>query len=474
MIGSTKVSPVLLCGGSGTRLWPLSRRLLPKQFAPLTGPASLLEVTCRRVSSHATGSWFAVCNADHRFLVAEELSKAGVEGTRILLEPVARNTAPAIAAAALAAQSEGDDPILVVLPSDHIIDDTRAFGVALERAIESARSGSLVTFGIAPTHPATGYGYIKTSNPRAEVGKVEAFVEKPDEETARRYIESGGYLWNSGIFVFRASRFMAELGAHRPEMAAAVGDAWASRTSRPGFVELGTEAFAGITSESVDYAVMENTTGAKVVTLDAGWNDVGSWKALWDIGEHDAADNVLSGDCVAVDVRGSYIRSERRLVAAVGLRDHLVVETADSVLVAPLSHAQEVKALVDTLTAKGRPEVTAPPRVPRPWGDYESLDTGDRYQVKRITVSPGAALSVQKHHHRAEHWTVVEGRARVLCDNAEFELVEGESTFIPLGAIHRLENPGTTPLVLIEVQCGAYLGEDDIVRFEDRYGRVGE
>ncbi|MBT8337510.1 MAG: mannose-1-phosphate guanylyltransferase/mannose-6-phosphate isomerase, partial [Gemmatimonadetes bacterium] len=451
----TRVLPVLLCGGSGTRLWPVSRGALPKQFAPLLGERSLLEVTCRRVAPRGSGRWLAVCNEAHRFLVADDLEAAGVADALVVLEPVARNTAPAIAAAAHAAVAEGaDDPVLVVLPSDHLIRNEGAFLGALDVAVSEAREGALVTFGVVPDRPATGYGYIRTAEPGAEVANVEAFVEKPDAVTAAAYLDGGRHLWNSGMFVFRASRFLEELRVHRPEMARLVEDAWADRRDGEGSAVLGREAFEAIQGESVDYAVMENTSRGRVVALDAGWDDVGSWDALWSVLPHDGGGNAVEGDCVAVDVEGCYLRSSGRLIAAVGLRDQIVVETADAVLVAPRDRAQDIRTIVQELARSERDEADLPPRVPRPWGDYESIDRGDGYQVKRITVKPGAALSVQKHHHRAEHWTVVQGRARVLCDDREFELGVNESTFIPLGAIHRLKNPGDELLVLIEVQCG--------------------
>jgi mannose-1-phosphate guanylyltransferase/mannose-6-phosphate isomerase len=466
------VVPVLLCGGSGTRLWPASRAALPKQFAPLVGDDSLLAATCRRIAPKASDRWIAVCNEAHRFLVADDLAGAGVTGARLVLEPTARNTAPAIAAAALAALEDGDDPVLVVLPSDHLIRDRAAFHEALDRAVTEAEGGALVTFGVVPDAPATGYGYIRTAEVGAAVSDVDAFVEKPDAATAESYLAGGRHLWNSGMFVFRASRFLEELRRHRPEMTDRVEGAWAARSGGEGIALLGADEFGRIRGESIDYAVMENTDRARVVALHAGWDDVGSWDALWGVLPHDDHGNALEGDCVAVDVEGSYLRSSGRLIAAVGVRDHVVVETADAVLVAPRDRAQDVKAIVERLGQAERQEARLPPRVPRPWGDYESLDSGGGYQVKRITVKPGAALSVQKHHHRAEHWTVVQGTARVLCDDREFDLEVNQSTFIPLGAIHRLENVGEELLVLIEVQCGDYLGEDDIVRFEDRYGRA--
>ena len=488
MAPTQPIIPVLMCGGSGTRLWPLSRAAAPKQFVPLVGERSLLRETCDRVAPHAGGRWIAVTNVDHRFLVAEQLRSEGVDTATILLEPVARNTAPAIAVAALEALAKGPgaagevdpdlDPVLLVLPSDHVIRDRDAFGAALQHAVTAAADGALVTFGVVPTGPSTGYGYIRadgTSGPASAVRPVAQFVEKPDADTAAAYIASGDYFWNSGMFVFRASRYLEELERHRPDMLEQCRRAFEARRADSDFVRLAAEPFGAIHGESIDYAVMEHTDRAVVVGLDAGWNDVGSWDALWDIAEKDADGNAISGDVVAVDSRGSYLRSEgRRLLAAVGLEDTVVVDTPDALVVAPRARAQDVKAIVDRLRAAEREEAELPARVLRPWGDYENLDVGKMYQVKRITVKPGAKLSLQKHRHRAEHWTVVEGTARVLCDENTFDLQENESTFLPLGCVHRLENPGTEPLILIEVQYGDYLGEDDIIRFEDDYGRMSD
>ena len=480
---SPLVIPVLMCGGSGTRLWPISRRAVPKQFVSLTGARSLLRETCERVRPQVGDEWIAVTNIDHRFLVAEQLRAEGIEHAALLLEPLAKNTAPAIAVAALealtrnAAADEGAaevDPILVVLPSDHVMGNPAAFAAALTLAIAAARDGALATFGVIPTGPSTGYGYIRAgAGDDSDVRPVLEFVEKPDADTAAAYVRSGDYFWNSGMFVFRASRYLAELGRHRPEMMARCEEAFHGRRAESDFVRLAPEPFAAIDAESVDYAVMEHTENAVVVPLDAGWSDVGSWDAMWALAEKDADGNAVSGDVVAEDTRGSYLRSEgRRLVAAVGLEDTVVVDTPDAVLVAPRARAQDVKAIVERLRAEQREEVELPARFLSPWGNYESLDVGPMYQVKRITVKPGSKLSLQKHRHRAEHWTVVQGSARVRRDQETFELGENESCFLPRGCVHRLENPGNEPLVLVEVQYGDYLGEDDIVRLEDDYGRV--
>ena len=485
MPSTPPVIPVLLCGGSGTRLWPLSRAAAPKQFVPLIGDRSLLRETCARVAPHAGKRWIAVTNVDHRFLVAEQLRAEGIEQPSVLLEPVARNTAPAIAVAALDALAhDAGDPVLLVLPSDHVIRDLAAFGQALERAVAAAAEGALVTFGVVPTAPSTGYGYIRAgaassvseAEPAGQAARpVAQFVEKPDADTAAGYVASGDYFWNSGMFVFRASRYLEELGRHRPEMLDLCRKAFDARREDSDFARISEEPFAEIQGESIDYAVMEHTDHAVVVGLDADWSDVGSWDALWELADKDADGNATAGDVVAVDSHGSYLRSEGgRLVATVGLEDMVVVDTPDALLVAPRDRAQEVKAIVDRLKAAGRQEAVLPAGVLRPWGDYESLDVGKMYQVKRITVQPGAKLSIQKHRHRAEHWTVVEGTARVLCDDRTFDLAENESTFLPLGCVHRLENPGDDTLILIEVQYGDYLGEDDIIRFEDEYGRVGD
>lgn len=466
--------PVLLAGGSGTRLWPLSRCSYPKQFVPLLADGSLFEMTVKRLNGLAHGDPLVVCNQAHRFLVAEELRRAGVEQASILLEPAGRNTAPAIALAAFEASTGGEDPMLLVLPADHVIPDEAAFARAVEAAVAAAADGALVTFGVEPRGPATGYGYI-----RAAVGAgphaVEAFVEKPDRATAERYLARGGYYWNSGMFVFRASAYLAELERHAPALFAAVRAAYDGRSPDLDFLRFDAAAFGSAPNESIDYAVMEHTNRAMVVPLDADWNDVGSWQSLWEAGlargEADTTGNVFHGDVVASDVRRCYLHASARLVAAVGLEDCVVVETADAVLVAPRERTEEVKRLVEQLAADGRVEKDEHRRVYRPWGSYEGLDRGERFQVKRIVVEPGGCLSLQMHHHRAEHWVVVRGTALVTRGEDTFLVSENESTYIPLGTVHRLENPGRVPLELIEVQSGAYLGEDDIVRLEDRYGR---
>ena len=466
--------PVLLAGGSGTRLWPLSRRTYPKQFVPLLADGSLFEATVKRLSGFEHAPPMVVCNDAHRFLVAEELRAAGVDSAPILLEPAGRNTAPAIALAALEAAGAGQDPVLLVLPADHAIPDGAAFARAVETAVEAAADGALVTFGIEPRGPATGYGYIRAAAGDG-VRPVEAFVEKPDRATAERYLAEGGYYWNSGMFVFRAGAFLDELERHAPEILGAVRAAHAGRRADLDFLRFDERAFAATPADSVDYAVMEHTGRAVVVPFEGAWSDVGSWQALWEAGlargEGDAADNVCHGDVIASEVERCYLHASSRLVAAVGLCDSVVVETADAVLVAPRERAEEVKRLVERLEADGRTEKDEHRRVYRPWGSYEGLDGGERFQVKRIVVKPGGQLSLQMHHHRAEHWIVVRGTARVTAGDDVFLLSENESTYIPLGTTHRLENPGHIPLELVEVQSGSYLGEDDIVRFEDRYGR---
>ncbi|WP_312768555.1 mannose-1-phosphate guanylyltransferase/mannose-6-phosphate isomerase [Pseudoxanthomonas mexicana] len=464
-----QLQPVLLSGGSGTRLWPLSREAYPKQFLPLAGDETMVQATWRRVEALADLAPIVVANEEHRFLVAEQLRQVGAPVPAILLEPVGRNTAPAIAAAALQAMAGGADPLLLVLPSDHVVRDVAGFQRAVREASSAAEAGALVTFGIVPDAPETGFGYIQ-----AEAGdglrQVLRFVEKPDAATARSYLDAGGYYWNSGMFLFRASRYLEELARFRPDIVDAVRAAHAAARHDGDFVRLDKDAFSACPSDSIDYAVMEKTADAMVLPVDIGWNDVGSWSALWDVAERDADGNAHHGDVIAVDSRNSYAYAQR-LVALVGVDDIVVVETDDAVLVARKDKVQEVKQVVARLKQEQRSQAVLHREVHRPWGSYDSVDNGGRHQVKRIKVKPGAALSLQMHHHRAEHWIVVSGTAKVTRGDETLLLSENESTYIPLGVKHRLENPGKVPLELIEVQSGSYLGEDDIVRFEDVYGR---
>ena len=457
----SELIPVILSGGSGTRLWPLSRESHPKQFLPLLGgDTSLLQSTWLRLRGlPGAEAPLVVANEEHRFMVAEQLRQVGVTPAALILEPVGRNTAPAIAVAALRAQAGGADPVLLVLPSDHVIADEAAFREAVLLALPAAQSGQLVTFGIVPNAPETGYGYIK-AGPGGHVRPVERFVEKPDLETAQGYVASGEYFWNSGMFAFLASRYLEELDKHNPRM-----------------VELARESldkasFAACPADSIDYAVMEKTDRAAVVPIDVGWNDVGSWSALWSVVEQDGDGNAHRGDVIARDCRNTLaIATDKRLLALIGLTDVVAIDTDDALLVAHKDRVQDVKEIVAALKRDKRTQATWHRKVYRPWGSYDGIDSGDRFQVKRIIVKPGAALSLQMHHHRAEHWIVVKGTARVTCGDKVFLLAENESTYIPLGSQHRLENPGRQPLELIEVQSGGYLGEDDIVRFEDVYGR---
>ncbi|WP_313252259.1 mannose-1-phosphate guanylyltransferase/mannose-6-phosphate isomerase [Stenotrophomonas sp.] len=466
----SSILPVILSGGSGTRLWPLSREAYPKQFLPLTGERTMLQATWLRVADIAAHPPIVVANESHRFVAAEQLQQAGTAPSAILLEPIGRNTAPAIAAAALEARRNGDDPLLLVLPSDHLINDIARFHQAIAQAAAIAEQGKLVTFGIQPTAPETGYGYIKAvagDGPRA----IERFVEKPDLATAETYVASGEYYWNSGMFLFRASRYLEELERLQPQILAACRTAWEKARRDTDFIRLDADAFKASPSDSIDYAVMEKTGDAAVVPLDAGWSDVGSWTALRDVSEQDADGNAHRGDLIAIDCRNTFAYGDR-LIAMVGLEDVIVVETNDAVLVGKSDRMQEVKDVVAQLKADGRSEATWHRKVYRPWGAYDSIDHGERFQVKRITVKPGGTLSLQMHHHRAEHWIVVSGTAEVTRGDEVLLLTENQSTYIPLGVTHRLRNPGKLPLELIEVQSGSYLGEDDIVRFEDTYGRA--
>ena len=472
------IVPVVLAGGSGTRLWPLSRGLFPKQLINLVDAHSMLQNTLLRpLGIPDVAPPVVICNEDHRFMAAEQMRRVNCTGT-ILLEPVGRNTAPAIAAAALQVAVETPEAVLLVLPADHVIEDIDAFHGAVAAGETHAADGALVTFGILPTGPETGYGYIKkgvpvsTDTAKAATGySIDRFVEKPDLKTAQGYVTSGQYLWNSGMFMFRADTVLEQLTLHAPDMVSACRAAMDKGEEDLDFFRLDNKAFAQSPSNSIDYAVMEKTDHGVVIPLDAGWNDVGSWDALWRTGEKDESQNVLKGDVLVSEVKNCYLNAESRLIAAVGLEDHVVVETKDAVLVAPRDRVQEVKKLVDALKKKKRPEVTTHREVFRPWGSYETIDMGSRFQVKRITVKPGAKLSLQKHFHRAEHWTVVSGTAIITKGEEEILLRENESVYIPLGYVHRMENPGRIPLELIEVQSGSYLGEDDIVRFDDIYGR---
>jgi len=465
----SNIQPVILSGGSGTRLWPLSREAYPKQFLPLAGQLTMLQATWKRVAPIASRGPLVIANEEHRFVAAEQLQQVGAEPAAIILEPVGRNTAPAIAVAALEATRDGADALLLVLPSDHVITDEAAFRSAVQAAASAAEAGKLVTFGIVPTGPETGYGYIKAADGQG-LRAVERFVEKPDLDTASSYVASGQYYWNSGMFLFKASRYLQELERLQPAMLAGSRTAWQQSRRDADFTRLDKDAFAAVPSDSIDYAVMERTADAVVIPLDAGWNDVGSWTALRDVSQQDGDGNAHQGDVIAIDCRNTYAYGQR-LVAMVGLDDVIVVETDDAVLVGRADRMQEVKTVVAQLKADGRNEATWHRKVYRPWGAYDSIDNGERFQVKRITVKPGGTLSLQMHHHRAEHWIVVSGTAEVTRGDEVILLSENQSTYIPLGVTHRLRNPGKLPLELIEVQSGSYLGEDDIVRFEDTYGR---
>lgn len=469
------LTPLILSGGSGTRLWPVSRKNLPKQFLALAGKGSLFQQTIARTRQlPAVAAPIVVASEDHRFLAAEQLLEAGIEGATIILEPLARNTAPAIALGALQALQREADAVLLVLPADHIIGDTQAFAAAVTDAMPMAEQGWLVTFGIRPDRAETGFGYIRRAEGISDHAfRVEQFVEKPNLETAQAYLADGGYDWNSGMFLFKASRYLEELGVQAPEMLAAVRQAHAGASTDLDFVRIDREAFALVPDRSIDYAVMEKTRHAAVVPVSCAWSDIGSWSALWLTGDRDEHGNASEGDTLGIDTRNSLLRShDRHLLATVGVSDLIVVTTPDATLVAHRDAAQDVKKIVDELKASGRSEHSLHRVVHRPWGNYDSLEEGERFQVKRIQVKPGASLSLQKHHHRAEHWIVVSGTAEVTCDDKVFLLGENQSTYIPLGSKHRLRNPGMVPLELIEVQSGSYLGEDDIVRFDDVYGRT--
>ncbi|QJI16848.1 MULTISPECIES: mannose-1-phosphate guanylyltransferase/mannose-6-phosphate isomerase [unclassified Pseudomonas] len=466
--------PIIMAGGSGTRLWPLSRQLNPKQFQSLVDPdLTMLQATIQRLDGleHATPR--LICNENHRFLAAEQLRQLGLEEANIILEPVGRNTAPAIALAALQALSEQTDPIMLVLAADHLIQDVNAFHQSIAKALVLAESGKLVTFAITPTHPETGYGYLQMGAAVDEGGfEVSRFVEKPDLATAQDYLAQGSYFWNSGMFMFRASRYIQELERFQPTIVSVCREALAKGAQDMHFTRVDSAIFSSSPDDSIDYAVMEKTSDAVMVPLNAGWSDIGSWSAIWDSGEKNEQGNLFKGDVLSENTSGSYVHATHRLVTTVGVENLIIVETKDAVLVAHKDHVQDVKKIVDQLKGCKRHEHTNHREVYRPWGVYDSIDNGERYQVKRITVKPGEKLSVQMHHHRAEHWIVVSGTARVTNGEKTYLVTENQSTYIPIGQIHALENPGMIPLELIEVQSGSYLGEDDIVRFEDVYGRV--
>ncbi len=470
-MSDSRLIPVILSGGTGSRLWPLSRAQYPKQFIALGHDTlSMLQVTAWRLRACGAEAPIVVCNHEHRFFLAEQLRGIEQTAAAIILEPVGRNTAPAITVAALEATRRGDDPLLLVSPADHVIDGEAAFADALRTALAAARDNNLVTFGVKPTRPETGFGYIKASAGGAS--PVDSFVEKPDVAAAEQYLASGDYYWNSGMFVFRAGADLREIERFAPDILSACRDAHAASTRDLDFLRLDETAFTACPSDSIDYAVMEKTDRAYVVPLDVQWSDVGAWDALWSIVDKDDRGNVVRGDVVMHDSDNCYVHAQHRLVAAAGVSDHIIVETADAVLVAPRSRAQDVKRLVDQLKTQAREEAVNHRRVYRPWGHYESIDIGERFQAKRITVKPQCSLSLQLHHHRAEHWIVVSGTARITRGTEQFLLSENESTYIPIATRHRLENPGTIPLKIIEVQSGSYLGADDIVRFEDAYGRA--
>ena len=469
------IVPVILSGGSGTRLWPVSRETFPKQLWPLISERTLMQETALRAHGPDFAPPIVVCNQEHRFLVGEQVRAAGIPAVRIILEPVGRNTAPAIAAAALLVAEQDPDAVLWMLAADHSIADTAGLHEALRAAAVAARAGRIVTFGIHPTSPETGYGYIERGDPLTEAAgtfEVARFLEKPDASTAARFVEGGRHFWNSGMFVFTARTLLDEMAIHAPRVLDAVRRAVANRRSDLDFLRLDEAAFAAAPSISIDYAVAERTSRAAVVPADIGWSDVGSWSALWELGGKDDAGNVALGDVILEGAQDCYVRSDGVLTAVVGLQDAVVVVTKDAVLAMHRDHAQNVKQVVDRLKKAGRSEAVAHNRLYRPWGFFESLIQGDRFQVKRLVVTPGKQLSLQKHYHRAEHWVVVNGTARVTRDNEVTIIRENESIYLPLGCVHRLENPGKIPLALIEVQSGAYLGEDDIERLEDTFGRA--
>ncbi|MCP4320445.1 MAG: mannose-1-phosphate guanylyltransferase/mannose-6-phosphate isomerase [Alteromonadales bacterium] len=466
------IFPAIMCGGSGTRLWPLSRALFPKQFLPLVNDTSMLQDTLLRLPKNSKEAVF-ICNEEHRFLVAEQVRQLSQDQGTILLEPEGRNTAPAVALAAINALEKDKDALLLVLAADHVIQDTAAFHQAVEKASIVAQQGKLVTFGIVPTHAETGYGYIKKgSEQNSGTFDVAQFVEKPKQDVANEYLASGEYLWNSGMFLFKASRYLEELAKYRTDIFESCQQAMMGVEHDLDFLRPNKAAFLACASESIDYAVMEKTDSSVVIPLDAGWSDVGSYSALWEVCQQNEDKNVVKGDVIAHNTSNSYLHSQNKLIATVGVDNLVVIDTPDAVLVANKDKVQDVKKIVEQLKADSRSEAVLHREAYRPWGKYDSIDTGERFQVKRITVKPGAKLSVQMHHHRAEHWIIVSGTAKVTIDEKAVLLTENQSAYIPVGAVHALENPGKLPLEMIEVQSGSYLGEDDIVRFEDKYGRV--
>jgi len=468
------IIPVILSGGSGTRLWPLSRAMRPKQLLSMVSNHTMIQDTVTRLNGITNLlEPIIVCNEEHRFTIAEQMREIGIHPSSIILEPFGKNTAPAVAVSALQSISANQDAVLLVLPADHVVENVEAFHQAIETGYQSALNDKLVTFGIIPDAPETGYGYIK-SGPKLDsdnIFSVDRFVEKPDEETAQSYLAEGGYFWNSGMFMFKASVYLQELQKHNNEIYSCSIQSLEKASFDMDFIRLNSEEFSKCPSDSIDYAVMEKTSEAVVIPVDIDWNDIGSWAALWEVGDSDDKGNVTHGDVVLEDCNDSYIHADSRLVTTIGLDNHVVVETADAILVAHKDKAQNVKNIVSQLKAANRDEAIIHNKAYRPWGAYECIDFDSRFQVKRITVNVGARLSLQLHHHRAEHWIVVQGTARVTCGDKEFLMSENESTYIPLGEKHRLENTGKIPLELIEVQTGSYLGEDDIVRFDDVYGR---
>lgn len=471
------IIPVVLSGGSGTRLWPLSRKAHPKQLLPLLNETSLLQDTVNRLEGlNEVSDAVVICNEEYRFMVAEQIRSSNINASSIILEPVGRNTAPAIALAAFNAVQENNDSVMLVLPADHDIKNISDFHKSIEIGYEQAQQNHFVTFGILPDSPETGYGYIKSATKVGiqEVSVIDQFVEKPDIATATKYLEEGGYYWNSGMFMFKASEYLAALEEFSPEIYSACQKAVNTAERDMDFVRVGIEEFKACPSDSIDYAVMENVDNAVVIPVDIGWSDVGSWAALHEIGNKDSDNNICLGDIETVSTTNSYIRADHKLVTTLGVEDLIIVDTDDALLVANKNHVQDIKQIVETLSDNNREEVILHKRVCRPWGCYQGIDHSERFQVKRITVNPGAVLSLQMHHHRAEHWIVVNGTAKVTKGDDVFVLSENESTYIPLGTKHRLENAGKIPLELIEVQTGSYLGEDDIVRFDDVYGREGK